>query len=324
LSLRFTTYFTDLRPTAQVIHLHAWSSKPFVPDPSVLTLMIVDDYDENMVLDDTHPKPWVVASSQKNVHILYVTRAPLEQTHVSFQIPVPPLTAKEVAQFIRRQLPVQWGKRPEVFLEEVLTLSAGNPRAALQALTALARGDIAISSGANVLDPVQGVGLFDCRGRPLSENSTEYEAITTDIAGVTTEFLHYLAAQPTRLYTLTSRQFEEVVAELLFRLGYDVTLTPASKDGGKDIYAAKKDAIGSFLYLIECKKFAPEHPVGVGVVRQLYAVAQLERATAAVLATTSFFTRGARDFQRELKFQISLQDFFAIQHWFKVVGVSDA
>jgi len=96
-------------------------------------------------------------------------------------------------------------------------------------------------------------------------------------------------------------------------------LTPASKDGGKDIYAAKKDHLGTFLYIVECKKYAPDNPVGVALVRQLNGVLHAEQATAGILATTSFFTSGAKQFQETVAFQISLKDYFGIQGWLNAV-----
>jgi HJR/Mrr/RecB family endonuclease len=100
-------------------------------------------------------------------------------------------------------------------------------------------------------------------------------------------------------------------------LGYQITLTPASRDGGKDIYAAKKDHLGTFLYVVECKRYAPDHPVGVGLVRQLNGVVQAEQATAGILAATSFFTREAKEFQRRISNQMSLKDYVGIQEWLK-------
>ncbi|MBU1723414.1 MAG: restriction endonuclease, partial [Gammaproteobacteria bacterium] len=95
--------------------------------------------------------------------------------------------------------------------------------------------------------------------------------------------------------------------------------TPASKDGGKDIYAARKDHLGSFLYVVECKKYAPDNPVGVGLIRQLNGVVQAERATAGILATTSFFTKGAKEFQARLSHQIGLKDYVGIQEWLDTI-----
>lgn len=143
--------------------------------------------------------------------------------------------------------------------------------------------------------------------------------IITDVVSVGDEFLKYLADTLKALYQISSRKFEEVVAELLARLGYDVTVTQASRDGGKDIYAAKKDSLGSFLYLVECKKYSPGNRVGVGLVRQLHGVVQAERATAGILATTSFFTRDARQFQAQVAYQMSLQDYLGIQEWLRTV-----
>lgn len=52
---------------------------------------------------------------------------------------------------------------------------------------------------------------------------------------------------------------------------------------------------GGVLYTtyFECKKYAPDRPVGVNVVRELYAVMERERVDKGVIVTTSHFTRGA-------------------------------
>jgi hypothetical protein len=42
-----------------------------------------------------------------------------------------------------------------------------------------------------------------------------------------------------------------------------------------------------------------------------------ERATAGILATTSRFTRDAQEFQAQVPFNISLQDYFGIQEWLR-------
>ncbi len=180
----------------------------------------------------------------------------------------------------------------------------------------------AIKSGAltpqqiwEYLQPFVQQGVRSIDGEPLEEESEPYQAIVINVSTVSEEFLKKLADNPSLLYEMSPRGFEELVAELLDRQGYRVELTPASRDGGKDIYIATKDSLGSFLYLVECKRFAPDRPVGVGLIRQLYGTVQAERATAGILATTSFFTKGARDFQSKVEFQISLQDYLGIQKW---------
>ena len=94
-----------------------------------------------------------------------------------------------------------------------------------------------------------------------------------------------------------------------------MALTPASKDGGFDIAAARNDDLGEFLYLVECKQYAENNKVGVEIVRSLYGVVEKERATAGIVVTTSYFTRGAAAFQREVSRRMTLHDYIYLQQW---------
>ena len=158
-------------------------------------------------------------------------------------------------------------------------------------------------------------GIVGLDGQPLGRGTVAEQKIIVDVQSVSDDLLARAYAEPETLYQITPRRFEEFVAELLDRLGYKITLTPASKDGGKDIYAARKDDLGSFLYVVECKQYSPDRRVGVGLIRELNGVVQAERATAGILATTAFFTKGAREFQARLSNQISLKDYLGIQEW---------
>jgi hypothetical protein len=157
-------------------------------------------------------------------------------------------------------------------------------------------------------------------GRPLTPNSDSYKRIVSSVSSVSTELLRQLARNPGELYQLSSRLFEEVVSELLNRQGYEVTLTPSTRDGGKDIYAAQHNAFGRFLYIVECKRYAPDNHVGVGVLRQLYGVVEAERVNAGIIATTSFFSSDAKEFQQTVPLRIKLRDYLGIQEWLKVTG----
>lgn len=79
-----------------------------------------------------------------------------------------------------------------------------------------------------------------------------------------------LRRQPASIFELPSRQFEELVAELLADLGYEVELTQATRDGGKDILAYMDTPHGKLLCLVEAKRYRHDRPVGVELVRQLY------------------------------------------------------
>ena len=132
---------------------------------------------------------------------------------------------------------------------------------------------------------------------------------------VNDELIQHLARHPEMLRSLDPRRFEELIAELFARQGFDITLTPRTRDGGKDIYAIKNDEVGKSLYLIECKRYAATNKVGVETVRALYGVASAESATKGIIATTSSFTKGAIDFATPLEYKLSLRDFDALKQW---------
>lgn len=88
-------------------------------------------------------------------------------------------------------------------------------------------------------------------------------------------------------------EFEEFVAYVFRHIGFNADVTPKTHDGGKDIVATFE--LGGVLYntYFQCKRYAPDRPVGVSAVRELYAVMERERVDKGVIVTTSHFTRGA-------------------------------
>jgi len=139
---------------------------------------------------------------------------------------------------------------------------------------------------------------------------------------VTTEFINEklmieIEKNPQKMLSLTPRQFEEFVAELFVREGYNVELTPERKDGGCDILAVMDTQVGTDLYMVECKRYSQSNPVGVEYVRSLYGVVEKERATRGIIAATSYFTKGAKEFSRELKWRIGLKNYDDLFNWIK-------
>lgn len=136
-------------------------------------------------------------------------------------------------------------------------------------------------------------------------------------ANINQHLIDEINTNPDTMMSLSPREFEELVADLFFREGFDVELTPESKDGGRDILAVRSDEFGSHLYLAECKRYAPNRPVGVEYVRALYGVVENEKASRGIIATTSHFTKGAKSFSLESKWRIGLRDYLSIQAWIK-------
>ncbi len=170
-----------------------------------------------------------------------------------------------------------------------------------------------------LLTPLSGATLLGPDGRPAG--AAHEQNITVSVEQVTAELMARLAREPQLLHALHPRRFEEVVAELFAQQGYEVTLTAASKDGGADLYVFDRRGVGSFLYLVECKKYRVDRPVGVGIVRQLFGVVQALNATAGIVATTSHFTRGAATFAGEFQYKLSLHDFAALKEWLRKSAV---
>jgi len=112
-----------------------------------------------------------------------------------------------------------------------------------------------------------------------------------------------------KLYSLDPREFEELVAELFRRQGYEVVLTQETRDGGYDIVAKYKKGDIPFLVLIECKRYKQTNKVGVGLVRALMGVQNDRKANKAVLVTTSSFSKDAVDFAARQQHLISLVGF---------------
>lgn len=129
------------------------------------------------------------------------------------------------------------------------------------------------------------------------------------------ELIALLASQPDLMYELHPRKFEELVARLFEKRGFQVTLTPASKDGGFDFFAELKNPMTSLLVIAECKRYSRERKVGVEVVRGLHSVLETNKANKGLVITSSFFTAGAVEYQRILGAKMGLNDYNDLVEW---------
>ena len=136
-----------------------------------------------------------------------------------------------------------------------------------------------------------------------------------DLEKINEELIRYLASHPEAMREMHPRKFEELVAELFRHKGYEVELTPPTRDGGFDIRAYYRSDTGTFLTLIECKRYGAHKPVSVDIVRGLYGVVTNARATRGLVATTSTFTKDAKAFQAQNEYQLHLADYSIIQNW---------
>lgn len=120
--------------------------------------------------------------------------------------------------------------------------------------------------------------------------------------------IYVISDDPDRVYDLTPAEFEELVAEVFRRNGFEVMVTPKTRDGGKDIIASYNMNGIPCMLIIECKRYAPKKKVGVGVVRALHGTQQAEHYGKAVVVTSSSFSRDAQQFASGLRDMIVLVD----------------
>lgn len=274
-----------------------------LPQPA---LLVLDGIDALPVANGLTVLQYVSQLS-RNMRVLVLSRRQVEGAELTVRLG--PLPNHEV-QVLLAQLGASDPDDPAL-----LAAIAGNPRVATSMATALRNGHFSSEALIANLASFTAAGMVTPAGTPLLPQERPTPAVRVTVEEINDELLRALDRDISLSRTLAPRRFEDLVAELLSRQGYNVELTPASKDGGKDIYVAKRDDLGSFLYLVECKRYDLDHPVGVEIVRALYGTVQAERATAGLLVTSSIFTRGARDFQRHCQYQVSLRDYAELHRW---------
>jgi len=134
--------------------------------------------------------------------------------------------------------------------------------------------------------------------------------------------IRYLAEHPSEVMSMSPREFEEFIAELLKRMGYRTRVGPRGADGGVDVFAEIEGDVGPELVLVQCKRFELSRKVSQPVVKQLLADVHDRRASRGLVVTTSSFSRPALDYIEERKYILSGADFDKLQAWLrKLKGV---
>jgi hypothetical protein len=121
--------------------------------------------------------------------------------------------------------------------------------------------------------------------------------------------LDYLVKDPAAMYSLTPRQFELFIAELLETLGYfDVRVGSGSKDGGVDVTAMIRHEFGIERMIVQCKHYRRTLKVGETTVKQLMTDVELHQAARGLIVTTSTLTRPARLLVESYRYLLSSFD----------------
>jgi restriction system protein len=97
------------------------------------------------------------------------------------------------------------------------------------------------------------------------------------------------------LYQISWKEFEMLVGETFYRMGYKVKPRGgANPDGGVDL-EAYKDGLKT---IIQCKHWKKQS-VGVSVVREMFAVGVHEGANNVYIITCGYFSKDAKEFAKD-------------------------
>ncbi|UUW08296.1 restriction endonuclease [Flavobacterium plurextorum] len=125
----------------------------------------------------------------------------------------------------------------------------------------------------------------------------------------------YFKSHPEKMYEMNPRKFEELIAAIFKDLGYAVELTKATRDGGRDIIASISTAATNFLAYVECKRYAPDRKVDVGIIRDVAGVQYIHKPSKSIIVTTGYFTKDAIETAKQIENQLDLKDFSDIKTW---------
>jgi restriction system protein len=113
------------------------------------------------------------------------------------------------------------------------------------------------------------------------------------IRSISHEFAQIVARDARALDHLEWRDLERMVARVLEGLGFETTLTPPSKDGGKDVIVECKGASGLQSYIVELKHWRAGKRVGRGSVSHFMRVIVREERSGGLFLSTSGYAADA-------------------------------
>jgi DNA-directed RNA polymerase specialized sigma24 family protein len=165
-----------------------------------------------------------------------------------------------------------------------------------------------------------GTPIYDARRAILVPRNEIIRCVEPKLVVASSAIAERLKRCPEAVHNLHSRQFEQLIAEILEDWGWQVHLTPATRDKGIDILACMDSEVGKLLWLVEAKRYSPDHKVGFGMVQRLYGAFASHGATHGMLVTTSTFTAPARELQSKHHYQLTLREYADVVKWIRNYG----
>lgn len=132
------------------------------------------------------------------------------------------------------------------------------------------------------------------------------------------ELIQKIKEHPEYRFSIPPIVFEELIADIMIRLGYKTYITPRSGDKGRDIIATLDTPLSPMLILVECKRYAKNRLVGFEPISRLLVRSRdIDRANLAMVVTTSGFQKIAVEESKHFQYQLSLKDGKDFMNWIK-------
>jgi restriction endonuclease Mrr len=123
-----------------------------------------------------------------------------------------------------------------------------------------------------------------------------------------------ILANPDYLYRMSPHDFEVFVAEIYRGLGYQVSQTKKTRDGGVDLFIEKTIDGMRHHYIVQCKHTQKKRKkIGVSFIRDLMGVIIDKTATAGILVTNALFSRDALEFANRHASRLFCVDVFDLR-----------
>ena len=222
-----------------------------------------------------------------------------------------PLSNSSTGDLLRKLLS---SELTDLQITQAIEVSKGIPLA-ISILSRLIKGRSVNSILSTTKEP-----LYDIQNGILIPKQKIITVTKPIIVNANRELITSLKRQPHSLRKLTPREFEELLADLLRDMGWDIELTKQTRDGGSDILAYLNTEVGRLLCLVEAKHYREDRKIGVDLVRTLYGTLCDAQANSAMLVTSSSFTSDAKSFQQKHQYQLTLREYADVVEWIMKFG----
>ena len=135
------------------------------------------------------------------------------------------------------------------------------------------------------------IGVLDQPGESEGDSNSAIENLVIQlVADLCTKLCRMIAQDRRALRQIEWRQLEQVIATALSGIGFNVTLTPSSKDGGKDVVANCIIAGEKLTFYIEIKHWRSSKRVNADPIFDFVEVNVGKKTAGGLFISTSGFT----------------------------------